>query len=505
METLKNECRAEASVKLGGARVPLTNFWNAVHFHPTDAIEDDWGRAILDRVAADGAARTVRMYAMLEDIVTMDESGKLRYDFTLNDVRMDYMVRKGFRLLVSYNFIPPCIAEKPQIRSSVSKNKTRYKGKMIVTSAPKDYGLWEEICREYTRHIVERYGEETVGTWYLQCFNEPDIREFFLGDLPDNEEGLAVRLREYVKLYRGFANGICAVSQKLRLGGPAKAWFDAFLEGFLDAVIAEGLRLDYVCVHAYGTEPPKLNAGGSIDPAYNVDIIRRARAILDRKFPDRVMPLVVDEWGAATCGYFNRDECPALMFRESEVLAAFFGSFVLELLDGGLGLEQLMMCLSGQHEMTEDFSGFRNLFTLHGIRKPIYNAYCLMNRLGSERLPAVSSDPRIRLLATAEGEKTRVLLIYAPERFRADAETVTETLTFEGLEGEREIGVYRIDRTHTNPYALYLEKGFSPALTDEQLRLLTREGELKPARETLRDGKLELTLPPNSFVFLELD
>ena len=32
------------------------NFWNHVHFHPTDAIEDDWGRNILDQVAADGVA-----------------------------------------------------------------------------------------------------------------------------------------------------------------------------------------------------------------------------------------------------------------------------------------------------------------------------------------------------------------------------------------------------------------------------------------------------------------
>ena len=44
------------------------NFWNAIHFHPTDAIEDEWGQRILNRVAADGAAHLVRMYAMLEDI-----------------------------------------------------------------------------------------------------------------------------------------------------------------------------------------------------------------------------------------------------------------------------------------------------------------------------------------------------------------------------------------------------------------------------------------------------
>ena len=47
-----------------------SNFWNNIHFHPTDAIEDDWGKRILDTIAEENIADTVRMYAMLEDIVT---------------------------------------------------------------------------------------------------------------------------------------------------------------------------------------------------------------------------------------------------------------------------------------------------------------------------------------------------------------------------------------------------------------------------------------------------
>ena len=65
------------------------NFWNNIHFHPTDAIEDEWGQKILNEVAKDKVADTVRMYAMLEDIVEMDENVTIHYDFTENDVRMD--------------------------------------------------------------------------------------------------------------------------------------------------------------------------------------------------------------------------------------------------------------------------------------------------------------------------------------------------------------------------------------------------------------------------------
>ena len=34
------------------------NFWNNIHFHPTDAIEDDWGQKILNEVAKDNVADT---------------------------------------------------------------------------------------------------------------------------------------------------------------------------------------------------------------------------------------------------------------------------------------------------------------------------------------------------------------------------------------------------------------------------------------------------------------
>ena len=183
-------------VNCGQVKKKQHNFWNHIHFHPTDAIEDDWGRYILDNVAKDKVAQTVRMYAMLEDIVTMDESGNLQYDYSECDARIDYMLGKGFNLLLSYNFIPKCIAIDPNEGSSVAKAKVRYKGKTICASPPRDYALWEEICYQFTRHIVDRYGEEVVSRWYLQCFNEPDIRPFFMKHETDPE----VRFAAYLNL-----------------------------------------------------------------------------------------------------------------------------------------------------------------------------------------------------------------------------------------------------------------------------------------------------------------
>ena len=53
------------------------NFWSDCLFHPTDAVEDPWGKRILDRMAQDKAIKTVRIYTMFEDIVYLDEDGGL--------------------------------------------------------------------------------------------------------------------------------------------------------------------------------------------------------------------------------------------------------------------------------------------------------------------------------------------------------------------------------------------------------------------------------------------
>ena len=454
------------------------NFWNHIHFHPTDAIEDDWGRNILDQVAADGVAKTVRMYAMLEDIVSMDEKGNLQYDYTECDARIDYLLSKGFNLLLSYNFIPKCIAIDPDEGTSNAKKKLRYKNKTICASPPKDYALWDEICYEFTRHIVDRYGEEEVSKWYLQCFNEPDITAFFMKYEPDP----MVRVGEYLKLYRGFSKGIRRVSEKLKAGGPAMAHNGIFLVEFLKAVKAENLKMDYFCGHSYGTTPKNLNDGsGRFHVLNNLKKIEFYYRLLKTSGMED-MPIVIDEWGASTHGFFNREECPMLMLREDSRFAAYFGNLITSLAFGSLPVSMLMICLSGQHEMEVDFSGFRGFFTLNGIKKPIYNAYVLSGKLHENILVSENPVANLEILPTADEDgNVSVMLSYASEYYDRQLPDLAQTLTFEGLQGDYTVKLWCIDQTHTNPYTRMLREGMQEdGLTAEQIAILKDEGCLKP-------------------------
>ncbi len=472
------------------------NFWSNCLFHPTDAVEDPWGKRILDQMAKDNAIQTVRIYTMFEDIVYMDENDELQYDFRLSDLRLDYLLEKGYDLLLAYGGMPECISSKEYSHNNVSKNKTRYKGKMWDTSPPKDVKLWEEICYKYTLHNVERYGIERVSKWYCQCFNEPDIFAFFMYGL-NCEQPYQRRAIEYFAMYKAFVKGIRRVSDKIPVGGPALAHYAEFLETLLNRVKEENIDMDFISFHCYGTNPKELNAGVKDVCVENIfEKYREKMEVVNRcGFGDK--PILIDEWGAVSHGFFNREECPKLMYRETEEYSAFYVRLIHDVLYSDMKIEKLIICLSGQHEMVEDFSGFNNFFTLNFIRKPIYNAYVLAAKLHEDVLVAEKSTENLYVLPTRnERGEYSVLLTYASKCFKEDIESIEEEIEFEEDLKGKYLTVYCIDKTTTNPYRLFQKFGVEKP-NDAQLKQLKEEGKLKPVLQGEYNGSVKVNLTAN--------
>ena len=483
----------------------VQKFWNHCLFHPTDAVEDAWGKRILDRIAEDKAIDTVRIYAMLEDIVYRDENGVLQYDFRINDLRLDYLVEKGYNLLIAYAAVPDCMAQSTEFKRASAFNATRYKGKMWNTSPPADMGEWEEVCYEYTKHLVERYGIERVSGWHLHCFNEPDIPSFFMSQLPSGHE--EERAAAYCPMYAAFVRGLCRVSEKLTMGGPALANKPAFLDLFLRYVRENDLRLDYIALHNYGTGPKFLKDGSK--PITVRNNIQRHEGYMDiiRKNGFENTEIVIDEWGIATRGFANRLECPELMFRETEVFSAYYGKLIKGFLDTGYDISKLVICLSGQHEMTEDFSGFRNFFTLNFIAKPIYNAHLLASRMGTQLLEGQTDNQNLALIPTRTETGYALMMAYASEHFLEDIPALTEAPEFaEDITGKT-VTVWCIDRQTTNPYRLFEKMGSPEDPDTEQLKSLRQEGSLKPVCIYTAEGKTlrPVTLTPNCLYFITVE
>ncbi|MBQ8357495.1 MAG: hypothetical protein IJX39_06765 [Clostridia bacterium] len=471
-------------------------FWNHALFHPTDAIEDPWGKRILDRMSADGAIKTIRIYSMFEDIVYTDEDGKLCYDFRVSDLRLDYLLEKNYDILLAYGGMPDCIAASTDNQASVSKNKTRYKGKMWNTSPPKDYAVWEEVCYEYTKHLVERYGEETVAKWHCHCHNEPD-GVFWMAE--HGWDDYVPKCTEYCKLYDAFVRGVRRASKGIRVGGPALAHVTEFLDMFLAHVKETGVELNYVALHTYGTGVRTLN-DGSKPLATENHLVYRINPYMEilRKYGFQDVEMIIDEWGASAQGFYNIEECPVLIFRENEIYSAYFAKLIYQLIESGYNISKMMICLSGQHEMVTDFSGFRNFFTLNFIAKPIYNAHLMTSKMGDLLVESKADNENVFAVSTKDEKGNySTLLTYCSKHFEEDLPAITEELTFAEDISDKTVTVYCIDKTHTNPYRMWQRAG-SPEMTEELLKQLREEGKLKPVWVQKGSEKLTLELSANA-------
>jgi beta-xylosidase len=170
----------------------------------------------------------------------------------------------------------------------------------------------------------------------------------------------------------------------------------------------------------------------------------------------------------------------------------------------------MMICLSGQHEMTVDFSGFRNFFTLNFIKKPIYNAYVLTAKLKDTVVDCHTQQDNLDILATKDdAENYAILLSYAAKYFDENLPRVEDCLQLQKLSGNYKVKIWQIDENHTNPYNLAKSNGWGDVFNEEQIKILQNEGNLAPVQEYTAtfdgNGEIPLSFSDNALLLVELE
>ena len=215
--------------------------------------------------------------------------------------------------------------------------------------------------------------------------------------------------------------------------------------------------------------------------------------------------LVVDEWGMASHGYYNIEECPSFIARENEVFSSYYVKLIYKILEKGWKISKLLICLSGQHEMITDFSGFRNFFTLNFFAKPIYNAYVMTSKLHGGLVEAKSDNENVYVISTKkENNSYAVLLTYSSDNFEEDLPETEEEVVFDSDVKGKKATVYCIDKNTTNPYRLYERKAIRE-LSENDIKELREEGSLKPIEEYVVSENIKLNLTANSVYLILID
>jgi xylan 1,4-beta-xylosidase len=423
--------------------------------------------------------RYIRFHAILHDelgVYSEDEHGDPVYNFSYVDQVYDGLLKNGVKPFVEISFMPKKLAFNPD-----ALHPFWYKPNV---SPPKSMERWDELVKHFAQHLVDRYGIDEVSMWYFEVWNEPNI-DFWNG-IP--------RQRSYFELYAHTARDLKSISPRLRVGGPATA-AAAWIGDFLKFTTDNKIPVDFVSTHSYADDTVEDLFGTTDDVPMDERVCRAAKKvnseIKESAKPD--LPLIWSEWnvqgmmdardttfvGPALANTLR--QCDGLMI----ILSFWTFSDVFE--EGG--------------PIAKPFEDMFGLRAKGGINKPSYYAYGLLHQLGDRRIASASNNVIVSKSANGELEIAAWNLVDPGQR----GNTRTLSLTFVHLSPDSRVTIERVDADHGNVLKQYEAMGKPLDPTPDQVEELNRETALPaPEEKKLKEGRLELTMTPNSLALIKI-
>jgi xylan 1,4-beta-xylosidase len=472
-------CAQEIEIDARAEAKPFPHFWEQMFGS---------GRAILslresyreDLRAVKQVAdfRYVRFHAILHDEVGVyneDEHGDPVYNFAYVDQIYDGLLKNGVRPFVEISFMPKKLAFNPD-----ALHPFWYKQNV---SPPKSMDRWDDLMRHFAQHLVDRYGIDEVAQWYFEVWNEPNI-DFWNG-IP--------RDKSYFELYAHTARDLKAVNSRLRVGGPATAaahWVPEFLQ----YAAGNHVPVDFVTTHGYADDTAEDLFGAKEDVPMDERVCKAVTKVRNeiRASAQPNLPLFWTEWNVQGMNE-SRD-------------TTFVGPALANTIRQCDGQVEMMSFWTFSDVFEEDgpiskpFIGMFGLRAEGGINKPSYYDYGLLHQLGTERLPAASSD----VLVTRTVNSGLAIAAWNLVDPGQTGQTKTVELIFRGLPADARVSIQRVDDDHGNVLKAYKAMGSPLAPTPEQVEQLNRATALATPEETrLQSGRLKLILMPNALVLIK--
>ena len=423
--------------------------------------------------------RYVRFHAILHDelgVFNVDEHGSPIYNFSYVDQIYDGLLKNDVRPFVEISFMPRKLAFNPD-----ALHPFWYKPNV---SPPKSMDAWDALITHFIQHLVDRYGIDEVATWYFEVWNEPNI-DFWAG-IPSK--------RSYFDLYAHTARDIKAVSQRLRVGGPATAaasWITDFLKFTADHHVA----VDFVSTHAYADDTVEDLFGSSETIPVDDRVCRAVAKVSDeiKRSSTPNLPFFLTEWNVqGTSG--ARD-------------TIFLGPALANAISQCDGIVALMSFWTFSDVFEESgpiprpFMGGFGLRAKGGINKPSYYAFGLLHQLGDKRLANAARDA----IVTVSGRDEIVVALWNLVDPGELGSNKTISLVFKHTAPTSQVSVQQLDAEHGNVLEAYKAMGEPIDPTPGQVDKLNEQTALPPASQTRLDsGKITIRLSPNALVLVKV-
>jgi xylan 1,4-beta-xylosidase len=431
------------------------------------------------------------------NVYTEDAHGNPVYSWTILDQIFDAYAAAHVRPMVELGFMPKALSTHPDPYHIGWPLKP---GEVEGWSfPPKDYKRWQELNHQVAAHMVQRYGMETVSSWYWEVWNEPDGKYYWKGTE-----------QEYNKLYDYAVAGVRQAIPNARVGGPAttgpgpKGNASQYLQLFLahcatqkSAANGGSVPLDFISFHVKGS-PNVVDGHVQMGLDHELNNAADGFAIV-RSFPQfQRLPIILSEADPEGCAACSARLYPPNAYRNGPL----YPSYTAAAMKGLLELAERdhvnllgMLTWAFEFEGKPYFDGYRTLAT-NGVDKPVLNFFRMAGLMSGDRVATTSSGaapldsilknsvrqaPDIDALATsAPGQASVLLWNYHDDDVAAPGADIVVSIKSIPRSASRVLlQQYRIDDHHSNAYTVWKEMGSPQNPTPEQYAKLQASGQLQ--------------------------
>jgi hypothetical protein len=350
-----------------------------------------------------------RMDNVFTGAVKSTQGGGYAYDFTDLERRIQFMHMIGAEPIL-------CVSYMPQAFDAVPDPERH--------SAPKDYGLWEDLCYRAARHLREHgmpvkwweVWNETNAGWIKPGPNDTGSPEFAklyaaaLGKPAENKDDVRL-LEAYLKLYTATARGVLRGDRRAKIGGPclASGPFErspdrnyavrgkVFARALMMYCQEHKLPLDFISWHEY------------FHPAeVFVEEARTFRKYLD-EFPairKQIQSFMLTEWSFSWWPDRPQDH---------EMGAAWCADCMIRAI---LPEHIDRPCFFYVKDNDANLRGSWALIIKDNVPKPVYNMCRMFNRMSGSQIAVTGTDDEVAALASWDPARRRLCVIVANFRYR---------------------------------------------------------------------------------------
>ena len=182
-----------------------------------------------------GGEHTVDVHAVFPNF-DADVNDPASYDFAITDNYLKQITDCGSKVFYRLG------------------SKIEHEVKKYNTLPPKDFRKWAEICEHIIMHYTEGWANGfTYDMEYWEIWNEPDLDP----EDAENKRTWGGTIQQFYEFYEIVATHLKNRFPHLKIGGPASAYRQPWIEGFFKHLTRDGkhVPLDFFSWHCYRSVP----------------------------------------------------------------------------------------------------------------------------------------------------------------------------------------------------------------------------------------------------------